>query len=71
MSGPEVATVRELSRRWKQTTGRRPLSLPVPLPGKTGRALRAGGLAAPDPDIRGERTFAAWLAAGQPAHLGS
>ncbi len=34
----------------------------VPLPGALGRALRAGGLTDPLPDVRGTTTFRDWLA---------
>jgi uncharacterized protein YbjT (DUF2867 family) len=62
VAGPEVREVAELARTWRSVTGRRALLLPVPLPGKLGRALRAGGLCSDQPDVRGELTFADWLA---------
>jgi uncharacterized protein YbjT (DUF2867 family) len=63
VAGPEVATARDLARTWKSVTGRSALMVPVPLPGKLGRALRDGALTADHPDIRGKATFADWLAA--------
>jgi len=37
--------------------------VPVPVPGKLGRALRDGALTADHADARGTITFADWLAA--------
>ena len=62
IAGPDVVTARELARRWRRATGTRALLVPVPLPGKLGRALRGGALTASQPDVRGGVTFAAWLA---------
>jgi uncharacterized protein YbjT (DUF2867 family) len=61
--GPEVLDARELARTWRSMTGHRALMLPLPLPGKMGRALRAGALTAEKPDVRGTMAFATWLAA--------
>jgi uncharacterized protein YbjT (DUF2867 family) len=61
--GPEVVDARDLARTWRSTTGRRALLLPLPLPGRMGRALRAGALIAERPDVRGTTPFATWLAA--------
>jgi hypothetical protein len=36
--------------------------VPIPLPGRLGRALRAGRLTSEHPDARGTMTFAQWLA---------
>lgn len=65
VAGPEIVDARDLLRTWKRATGRRALSLPLPLPGNLGRALRAGGLTSAAPDVRGEVTFAAWLDGGK------
>jgi hypothetical protein len=46
-------------------TGKRALLLPVPLPGKLGRALRAGVLTAERPNIRGTTRFVTWLASAE------
>jgi uncharacterized protein YbjT (DUF2867 family) len=63
VAGPEVATARDLARTWQTVTGRTALTLPLPLPGKTGRALRNGALTADHADVLGTITFADWLAA--------
>jgi uncharacterized protein YbjT (DUF2867 family) len=63
IGGPEVHDLRSLSRMWREATGRRAIELPIPLPGKLGRALRAGLLTCANPDVRGRQTFAAWLQA--------
>jgi uncharacterized protein YbjT (DUF2867 family) len=63
VAGPEISGARELVQAWLAGTGRRALLLPLPLPGKLGRALRAGALTAQRPDVRGATPFAAWLAA--------
>jgi uncharacterized protein YbjT (DUF2867 family) len=63
IAGPEILPVTELARAWKRATGRRRLELPVPLVGKTGVALKAGGLTSTEAP-RGQTTFSAWLAAG-------
>ena len=48
VAGPEVAGARDLARTWRSVTGRRVALVPVPLPGKLGRALRAGVMRNPD-----------------------
>ncbi len=60
VAGPEVHDLRSLSRLWG---GDRPqaIEIPIPLPGKLGRALREGRLTCANPDVRGTHTFAAWL----------
>jgi uncharacterized protein YbjT (DUF2867 family) len=63
VAGPEVHDLRSLGRMWREATGRRAIEIPIPLPGKLGRALREGRLTCADPDARGTRTFAAWLQA--------
>lgn len=63
VAGPEVCSARELAEIWRSVTGRRAVLLPVPVPGKIGRALRDGGLTAADPDTKGVIGFAEWLAA--------
>jgi uncharacterized protein YbjT (DUF2867 family) len=62
VAGPEVLELRALGRLWREATGRRTLEVPIPLPGKLGRALREGRLTTAEPDVRGQVTFAAWLA---------
>jgi uncharacterized protein YbjT (DUF2867 family) len=61
VSGPEVADARELARSWRSGTGRRVLLLPVPLPGKLGRALRSGVLTAGPGGVHGTTPFTTWL----------
>jgi uncharacterized protein YbjT (DUF2867 family) len=63
VAGPEVSSARELARTWRSVTGTPAVLVPIPLPGKLGRVLRAGGLTADDADVVGEITFADWLAA--------
>ncbi len=63
VAGPEVHELRSLGRLWREVTGRPTVEVPIPLPGKLGRALRAGGLTCADPDVRGTGTFADWLRA--------
>lgn len=65
VAGPEVHDLRALGRVWRETTGRRALPVPIPLPGSVGRALRAGALTCADPHVRGTTTFAVWLQAQQ------
>jgi uncharacterized protein YbjT (DUF2867 family) len=65
VAGPQVLSGAEVARTWRRVTGRRALLVPVPVPGRLGRALRDGGLTAPQPDIRGTISFADWLAAGE------
>jgi uncharacterized protein YbjT (DUF2867 family) len=62
VAGPQVVSVRDLARTWLSATGRSAVLLPVPLPGSTGRALRAGALTADHADVTGVITFADWLA---------
>jgi uncharacterized protein YbjT (DUF2867 family) len=61
VAGPAVTDVRELARTWLTVMGRRVLRVPTPIPGKLGRALRAGTLTSSDPDVRGVETFEEWL----------
>jgi uncharacterized protein YbjT (DUF2867 family) len=65
VAGPELTSARELARVWKSVTGRAAVMVPVPVPGKLGRELRAGGLTTDHPDVRGTQTFAGWLANSQ------
>ena len=63
VAGPEVHDLRSLGRLWREAKGRRTVEIPIPLPGKLGRALREGRLTCATPDVRGTRTFATWLQA--------
>lgn len=60
VAGPEVQTLSELAKAWRETRGRRLLPLRVPMMGKIGRPLREAALC--DPAVGGEgMTFAQWL----------
>ena len=63
VAGPRVQSGAELARTWRKVARRRALLIPLPVPGKLGQALRAGGLTDDHPDIRGTTQFADWLAA--------
>ncbi len=63
VAGPEVVHAREVARTRRSVTGSRALLVPVPLPGKLGRALRGGALTAERHGVRGTTPFEAWLAA--------
>jgi uncharacterized protein YbjT (DUF2867 family) len=60
IAGPEVDAIRDLATTWRRAAGQRALLVPLPVPGKVGRALRDGSLTAAHPDVRGSVTFAAW-----------
>lgn len=63
VTGPDTADARELARTWRAVTGKRALLLPLPLPGRLGRELRAGTPAGAGtaPDVTGPVPFGAWL----------
>ncbi|MFC9895334.1 SDR family oxidoreductase [Nocardia sp. NPDC127579] len=62
IGGPEVLTITEAARIYREHTGHAGIPLPVPIPGAMGRALRAGGLrVGPDGATLGIG-FAEWLA---------
>ncbi|MFG3282626.1 SDR family oxidoreductase [Streptomyces sp. NPDC048111] len=61
VAGPERADLRTLARVWRDTTSRRVLLVPAPLPGPIGRTIRAGHLTSAHPDARGTTTFTQWL----------
>jgi uncharacterized protein YbjT (DUF2867 family) len=54
IAGPEVVQARALARRWRAASGRPALLVPVPLPGRIGRALRSGTFTTGRPDVRGD-----------------
>lgn len=63
LAGPEVLSVPDMVRRYARATGARGVVVPVPLPGRQGRAFRDGSLTAgPGADL-GTQTFDRWLAA--------
>jgi uncharacterized protein YbjT (DUF2867 family) len=61
VAGPEIVDARVLALTWRSIMGAHTLILPVPLPGRLGRALREGALTVEEPDRRGTTSFAAWL----------
>ncbi|MDQ1630293.1 MAG: hypothetical protein QOC80_265 [Frankiaceae bacterium] len=66
LAGPEVHEMPDLARRWLQAQGSRRRVVSIPVPGKARRAMANGGLLPEAPDLRGEQTFDAFLAAGPP-----
>jgi uncharacterized protein YbjT (DUF2867 family) len=62
VAGPRIMMAAEVARTWRAVTGRRALLVPVPVPGRLGRALRGGGLTTSQPDICGTISFGDWLA---------
>jgi uncharacterized protein YbjT (DUF2867 family) len=65
MGGPEVREARELASTYLRVVGRHRAVVPVPLPGKAGRAYRAGGHLAPG-RITGKITFEQFLRGAEP-----
>jgi PPOX class probable F420-dependent enzyme len=63
IAGPEVLRTRELAYQWRRSTGRRALVVPLPIAGRTGRALQRGALTAPSAAALGTVTFEQWLEA--------
>ena len=61
VAGPEVSSFGDLVRIYRRVTGRRGPVVRVPLPGKVGRALRAGALTTDTPDVVGKTSFEEWL----------
>jgi uncharacterized protein YbjT (DUF2867 family) len=61
VAGPQISSMRELARTWRSAAGRSAVLVRVPLPGKLGRALRAGALTSPNADVTGSITFADWV----------
>jgi uncharacterized protein YbjT (DUF2867 family) len=62
IGGPEVLTSGELARTWLEVTGRRRLIVPLRVPGKLGRAFRAGDACTRDGEGGGP-TWRQWLEA--------
>jgi uncharacterized protein YbjT (DUF2867 family) len=60
VAGPGVVPIGDLAATWRRAAGRRALLVPLPVPGRVGRALRDGWLTAARPDVRGSITFATW-----------
>jgi len=61
MAGPQVHTMADLLREYLRSRGKRRLLVPVLLPGKAARAVRAGANLAPDRAV-GHRTWEDFLA---------
>jgi uncharacterized protein YbjT (DUF2867 family) len=61
LAGPRVYQLAELVRSYLRAGGKRRPILPVPVPGKAARALRAGANLAPDLGV-GRRTWEEFLA---------
>ncbi|MBD0746364.1 SDR family oxidoreductase [Streptomyces sp. CBMA152] len=62
LAGPKVYGMGELARTYLAAVGKRRPLLPVPMPGKAGRAYRAGENLAGEGAVRGQRTWEAFLA---------
>lgn len=61
MGGPEVLTAEDMLRDYLEVRGlRRPVRVPLPLPGKAGRGFREGHHLAPDHAV-GKRTWRQYL----------
>jgi len=69
LAGPHVYSAADLIRGYLRATHRRRPILPVWLPGRAARAVRAGATLAPE-HAAGKRTWEEFLAAGAPAALG-
>jgi uncharacterized protein YbjT (DUF2867 family) len=63
LAGPEVHRMPDLMRRVLRARGSRRPVVPLPLPGKAGRAASTGGLLPLAEGPRGRQTFEQWLAA--------
>lgn len=63
IGGPEALTLTELSRQWRQQHHGTLVPLRIPLPGKAGRALRAGAGCLDGTGRTAGGSFAEWLAA--------
>ncbi|MDP2713027.1 MAG: NAD(P)H-binding protein [Solirubrobacteraceae bacterium] len=62
VAGPQVVPVGQLARQWASARRRRRPALPLPLPRRARRALRAGGLVPAGDDVRsGGPSFGDWL----------
>lgn len=61
--GPQVASLRELSREWTRVRGRCAVAVALPLPRHARRALAAGALVPGPEAIAGGPSFGDWLRA--------
>jgi uncharacterized protein YbjT (DUF2867 family) len=62
LAGPDVYDIRDLIRGYLQATGKHRVTMPVRIPGKVGRAYRAGENLSPDAADLGKRTWEDFLA---------
>lgn len=60
LGGPEILSFGELATQWMEVRGRRKRLLRVPIPGRLGRAFRAGNALAASGGT-GTRTWRSWL----------
>ena len=60
IAGPQICTLGELAGQWKRATGGRGAVLPLPMIGRTGRALAAGAFTLPSKTGSGP-DFETWL----------
>lgn len=60
IAGPEIATLTELSRAWRDNRGRATIPIRLPMVGRVGHALRDGALCDPAAATPGP-TFEEWL----------
>jgi uncharacterized protein YbjT (DUF2867 family) len=58
--GPEVHTLGDMARTWQKILGKKKPIIRVPLPGKTAKTLRQGGLTSPN-EKHGTITWEEWL----------
>ncbi|NUP52069.1 MAG: NAD(P)H-binding protein [Catenulispora sp.] len=63
IAGPEVIAMGDLTRSYLKATGKHRLLLPIHIPGKTGKAYRAGDNLALEGALVGRGTWADFLAA--------
>jgi len=63
LAGPEVLRMTSMVRSYARATGRGGVVVPVPVPGKLGRAFRDGSLTPGSDADRGVQTFAGWVTA--------
>lgn len=61
LAGPRREQMPDLVRRLLRSRGQHRPVLAVPLPGRAGRAVAAGGLLPTGPGLRGQQTFEDWL----------
>ena len=60
IAGPEVLTLAEMARSWKEARDERRWIVRLPIPGETARGFREGRATAPDRAV-GSETWGEWL----------